>query len=235
MKNSAFLVTGGAGNLGRSVTEIFLERGARVAVPFHKSDRPDALEPFKERFGDRLLEFGMDLTTDRGAGEAVKRVVEWAGRLDGVAHIMGGFRGGASLAETPVEEWDRMMSLNLRSSFLVARAAIPALQGAGGGALVFVSSRAALAGRTGRGAYAVSKAALITLAETISEEYREQGIRANAILPGVVDTEDNRRAMPDANHARWTAPEKIARVVAFLVSEESAVVNGAAVKTYGIS
>jgi len=219
MTDSTFLVTGGAGNLGRSVTEHLLGRGDRVAVPFHKTDRPDALKPFKERFGDRLFEFGMDLTTDRGAGEAVKRVVEWAGSLNGVAHIMGGYRGGASIAETPVEEWDRMMSLNLRSAFLVARAAIPPMQSGGGGALVFVSSRAALAGRAGRGAYAVSKAALITLAETISEEYREDGIRANTILPGTVDTEDNRRAMPDADYARWTAPEEIARVVAFLTSE----------------
>jgi len=235
MRGKVFLVTGGAGNLGRAVTESFLARGDHVAVPFHGSDRPDALEPFKERFGDRLLEFGMDLTTDRGAGEAVRRVVEWAGSLNGVAHIMGGFRGGSSLAETPVEEWDRMMSLNLRSAFLVARAAIPALRSAGGGALVFVSSRAALAGRKERGAYAVSKAGLITLAETISEENREDGIRANAILPGVLDTEDNRRAMPDADHARWTSPEEIARVVAFLTSEGSAIVSGAAVKTYGRS
>jgi NAD(P)-dependent dehydrogenase (short-subunit alcohol dehydrogenase family) len=145
---------------------------------------------------------------------------------------MGGYAGGHSIPDTPVEVWDRMMSMNLRSSFLLARAAIPRM--GEGGALVFVASRAALSGRKGHAAYAVSKAALLTLTEAIAEENRG-GVRANAVLPGTIDTPANRAAMPGADFSRWTPPEEIARVVLFLASAESAPVSGAAVPVYGQS
>jgi len=235
MTDTVALITGGAGNLGRAVTRAFLESGARVAVPFHKSDRPDALDALKGEFGDRILHFALDLTTERGANAAVEQVVEWGGRLDTVAHLVGGWQGGVKLADTPVEVWDRMMDLNLKSAWLVARAAVPAMVRGGGGSMVFVSSRAARVGRAGNAAYAVSKAALLTLVEAIAEEYRPEGVRASAVLPGTVDTEDNRRAMPGADHAEWTSPEEIARVILFLASDAACSVNGAAVPVYGRS
>lgn len=235
MKDAVVLVTGGAGNLGQSVTRAILERGARVAVPFYKTDQPSALDSLRADFGERLHHFALDLTTERGAEQAVQQVEEWGGRLDGVAHVMGGYSGGARLADTPMAVWDRMMDLNLRSSWLVSRAALPRMVQGGGGAMVFVSSRAARAGRAGHSAYAIAKSAVITLAEAIAEEYAEEGIRANVVLPGTVDTEANRRAMPDADHSRWTQPEEIARVVAFLVSGDSAAINGAAIPVYGRS
>jgi NAD(P)-dependent dehydrogenase (short-subunit alcohol dehydrogenase family) len=235
MPDRVALVTGGAGNLGRAVTQAFLAEGARVAVPLHGTDRPAALEPLRREHGDRLHTFALDLTTERGAQAAVQAVLEWAGRLDVVAHLVGAYSGGVKLADTPTETWDRMMELNLKSAWLVARYAIPAMIAAGGGSLVFVSSRAALQGRAGQGAYAVAKAGLLALVATIAEEYRDQGIRANAVLPGVIDTGANRSAMPDADHAAWTSPEEIARVIAFLASPGSAPVNGAAVPVYGRS
>ncbi|HEV2146678.1 MAG TPA: SDR family oxidoreductase [Longimicrobiaceae bacterium] len=235
MNDTVALITGGAGNLGRAVTRTFLENGARVAVPFYKTDQPDALDALRGEFGDRLFPIALDLTTERGAYAAVEQVLEWGGRLDTVAHLVGGWRGGMPLAETPIEVWDRMMDLNLKSAWLVARAAVPAMVRGGGGSLVFVSSRAARAGRTGHGAYAVAKAAVITLAEVLAEEHRADGIRVNAVLPGTVDTEDNRRAMPDADHSAWTAPEEIARVIHFLASDAAAAVSGAAVPVYGQS
>lgn len=234
MTESTVIVTGGAGNIGQAVTRAFLSAGARVAVPFYKTDLPDALDALKSEFGgERLLSFALDLTTERGATAAIHEVVEWTGRLDAVAHMVGGYRGGANLADTAVEVWDRMMDLNLKSAFLVARAAIPEMIRTEGGSLVFVSSRAALHNRRGHAAYAVAKSALITLVEAIAEEYRDRGIRANAVLPNIVDTEDNRRAMPDAVGDAWTAPEEIARIILFLASGQATVVNGAAIPVHG--
>jgi NAD(P)-dependent dehydrogenase (short-subunit alcohol dehydrogenase family) len=229
MTDSVVLIPGGAGNLGCAVTRAFLEGGARVAVPFYKTDRPDALDTLREEFGERIIHFALDLTTERGANAAVEQVLEWADRLDAVAHLVGGWSGGMSLAETPVELWDRMMDLNLKSTFLVARAAIPAMLRGGGGSLVFVSSRAAREGRAGNAAYAVAKAGILTLTEAIAEEYAGRGIRANAILPGTLATEANRRAMPDADHSGWTPPEEVAQRIVHLASPGGSASNGAAI------
>lgn len=225
------LVTGGAGNLGLAVTAAFMDAGWRVAVPVH-SGPGEGLGELAARHEGRVTWFAADLAADDGAERAVAQTVEWAGRMDAAVHTMGGYAGGHSIPETPVDEWDRMMSLNLRSSFLLARAAIPRM--GAGGALVFVASRAALSGRKGHAAYAVSKAALLTLVEAIAEENRG-GVRANAVLPGTIDTAANRAAMPGADASRWTPPEEIARVVLFLASPDSAPVSGAAVPVYGQS
>jgi NAD(P)-dependent dehydrogenase (short-subunit alcohol dehydrogenase family) len=226
------LVTGGSGGLGSAVTQAFLAGGWRVAVPTHSSGASDALTELAACYPDHLTWFDADLATEIGAGEAVARVANWGGRLDAVVHTVGGYAGGAPLHETAVEEWDRMMSINLRSAFLVARAAIPRLPD--GGSLVFVSSRAALKGRKGHAPYAISKAALLTLTEAIAEEYKGR-VRANVVLPGTIDTPANRAAMPDAKHETWTPPEEIARVILFLASGDSRTVSGAAVPVYGES
>lgn len=235
MNDSVALITGGAGNLGRAVTRAFLESGARVAVPFYRTDQPDALDSLKAEFEGRLLPFALDLTTERGANAAVAQVMEWAGRVDVVAHLVGGWHGGTKLADTPLEAWERMLDLNLRSAWMMAHAAIPAMVRGGGGSLVFVSSRAAREGRAGNAAYAISKGGLCTLAEAIAEEYAEEGVRANAVLPGTLDTEANRKAMPDADHSRWTPPEEIAQAILFLASGRASAVNGAAIPVYGRS
>jgi NAD(P)-dependent dehydrogenase (short-subunit alcohol dehydrogenase family) len=226
------LVTGGSGGLGSAVTEAFLADGWRVAVPTHSGGGSETLDALAARHADRLTWFPADLATEPGAGEAVARTASWGGRLDAVVHTVGGYAGGTPLHETAVDEWDRMMSINLRSAFLIARAAIPRMTD--GGALVFVSSRAALRGRKGNVPYAVSKAALLTLTEAIAEEYRGR-VRANAVLPGTIDTPANRAAMPGARHEAWTPPAEIARVIVFLASGASGVVSGAAVPVYGAS
>jgi NAD(P)-dependent dehydrogenase (short-subunit alcohol dehydrogenase family) len=223
------LITGGAGGLGRACVDAFLDDGWHVAVPTHRS--ADGLREPAARHGDRLTWFDADLTTEDGAARTVARTMEWGGRLDAVVHTVGAYAGSGPLHEAPVEEWDRMMDVNLRSAYLVARAALPRLEG---GSLVFVSSRAALRGRKGHAAYAVSKAALLTLVEAIAEEQKGRA-RANAVLPGTIDTPANRASMPDAKHGTWTPPEEIARVILFLASPASAPVSGAAVPVYGDS
>jgi NAD(P)-dependent dehydrogenase (short-subunit alcohol dehydrogenase family) len=235
MNDSVVLVTGGAGNVGRAVTRRFLEAGARVAVPIYKTDQASVFDSLKKEHGDRLYSFGLDLTTERGSEQAVQRVVEWAGRIDAVAHLVGGYIGEPRLAETEIESWDRMMDLNLKSAWLVARAALPVMVRGGGGSFVFVSSRAARTARAGHVSYAVAKGGLITLAEAIAEEYAAEGIRANAVLPGTVDTPRNREDQPAADHSLWTSPDEIARVIVFLASDTAAAINAAAIPVYGRS
>ena len=235
MADTVALVTGGAGNLGRAVTRALLAEGARVAIPSHHSDAPAVLEALKQEFGDRVHSFALDLTTERGAEEAVKEAVRWGGRLDVLAHLVGGYAGGSKVGDTPADVWDHMLTLNLRSAWLMARYSIPAMLQAGGGSIVFVSARAALQGRAGHAAYAVAKSGVLTLAAAIAEEYGDQGIRANAVLPGTMDTAANRNDMPGADASRWTSPEEIAEVIAFLATPRSAPINGAAVPVYGRS
>src|SRR5687768_9010420 len=228
-------ISGGAGNLGRAVTRAFLEAGWRVSVALHHTDAKNALDELKSAHPGRISTCLLDLSKELGAASAITQAVQWGGRLDAVAHLMGGWVGGAKLEETSLGVWEAMLTLNLTSAFLLTRAAIPRMLEGGGGSIVYVSSRAAREQRAGNAAYAVSKAGLLVLAESIAEEYGGDGIRANAVLPGTMDTPANRRSMPDADHSRWTPPEEVARVVLFLASPESAPVNGAAVPVYGRS
>jgi NAD(P)-dependent dehydrogenase (short-subunit alcohol dehydrogenase family) len=233
MKNEVVLVTGGAGNLGQSVTKVFLEAGARVAVPLYKTDKPAALDDLVRQYPQKLYPFALDLTTERGAEQAVRQVVEWGGGLRSVVHLVGGFRGGSRVADTPLEVWTRMVDLNLTSAYLIARFAIPALVAAGGGSFVFVSTRAVFQTRSGRAAYSATKAGLITFAQAIAEEYKAENIRSNVIIPDTIDTEDNRQALPEVDRSKWTSPESVAKVILFLASAESRVINGAALPVYG--
>lgn len=235
MSEPVVLVTGGAGNLGRVVTRRFLDAGWRVAVPLHKTDSKDALADAVRDHPGRLQTFLLDLTTERGAQAAIRQTTEWAGRLDAVAHTVGGWLGGMALTDTPIEGWDRMMDLNVKSAYLVARFAIPAMARAGGGSMVVVSARASQQDRAGNVAYAVSKAALNALVAGLHDEYRKEGVRFNAVLPGTIDTPANRAAMPNADPSHWTTPDEIARVVLFLAGPESRSVSGALVPVAGES
>lgn len=225
MSDRVALVTGGTGGLGRAVVAAFLDAGWRVAVPTHQRG-DDALSGLASAHGDRLISFAADLAAEEGAASSVRRTVEWAGGLDAVVHTVGGYAGGQPLHETSIADWDRMMEVNLRSAFLLVRAAVPRIRP--GGAMIFVSSRAAVAGRRGHAAYAISKAALLTLTEAVAEENRGR-LRVNAVLPGTIDTPTNRAAMPGADPSTWTPPEEIARVILFLASTESGPVSGAAI------
>lgn len=226
------MITGGAGNLGQVVSRIFLEAGARVAVPVYKTDHTSALDQLSADFGDRLHSFALDLTTERGAEQAVRQVMDWGGSLGVVAHLVGGYSGGARVADTPLGIWARMLDLNMTSAYLVARFAIPRLIAGGGGSFVFVSSRAALEGRAERAAYAATKAGLISLAKAIAEEYADDGIRSNVLVPDTIDTDDNRRTMPNADRSGWISPVSIARAALFLASDDASAINGAAIPLY---
>ncbi len=228
MADRTALVTGGTGALGGAVVDTLLEAGWRVVVTWVN---PKELERVSEREGLVLVE--ADLFDEQAVERAVAEAAgEPAAPLRAVANLVGGYAGGSRVHETPAEEFERQFTLNLRPTYLVTRAALPRLV-EGGGNIVCVSSRAALQPFPGAAGYIASKAAVIAFAKAVAVEYRDQGVRCNAILPSVIDTPGNRASQPDADHSRWVPPAEIARVVLFLCSEASAPVSGAEVPVYG--
>ena len=223
------LITGGTGGLGAAVTGAFLDAGWRVVVPVF-----DAAERERVPAHERLVLEPADLF-DEPSCAAVAGVA--AGDRDAplraVVNLVGGYAAAGRVHETPVAEYEAQLRLNLRPTYLVCHNTIPHLQAAGGGAIVCVSSRAALEPFAGAAGYIVGKAAVLAFVDVLATEYRDDGIRANAILPSVIDTSANRTSMPDADHAKWVAPEQIASVVRFLCEDGAGVVSGAHVPVYG--
>jgi NAD(P)-dependent dehydrogenase (short-subunit alcohol dehydrogenase family) len=170
----------------------------------------------------------VDLADPVAAASFVDEAATWLGRLDGVAAVAGAYAGGGTLEKAPPEEWQRMLSTNLGTVYSVCRAAVPHLLKQGG-SVVTVGSRLAQEGGGGAAAYAVSKAAVSALTRVLALENRDRGVRFNCVMPGTIDTPDNRRAMPRADTSRWTSPQAIARVIVFLLSPDSMPVTGAVV------
>ena len=220
------IVTGGTGALGRALVRRLLAQGTRVAVPWRDVDQWRSLQ--REAGGAPLLGVEASLADAAGAESFVAEAAGQLGVIDAVALVAGAWAGGASFEEAPADEWDRMMRTNLDTVAHVCRAALPHLR-ARGGSVVAVGSRAAEAGGAGMAAYAVSKVAVHSLVRLLALENAKHGVRFNAVLPGTIDTPANRRAMPDADRSRWTSPEAIAGVMAFLLSSESAPITGALV------
>jgi NAD(P)-dependent dehydrogenase (short-subunit alcohol dehydrogenase family) len=153
--------------------------------------------------------------------------------LRGVVNLVGGFSMGARVHETPIEEFEKQFRLNLRPTYLVVSAAVPHLLEAGGGSIVCVGTRAALQPFSGAAGYISSKAAVIAFAQAVAAEYKNDGIRCNAILPSVIDTHANRESMPKADFDKWVKPAEIAGVIAHLLSDASGPTSGAAIPVYG--
>jgi NAD(P)-dependent dehydrogenase (short-subunit alcohol dehydrogenase family) len=227
---SSALITGGTGGLGAAVTQAFLDSGWRVVVPVFDEAQRERLPAH-----ERLVLEPADLF-DEGSARAVTQLAagDAEAPLRAVVNLVGGFSAGGRVHETPVEDFEAQLRLNLRPAYLVCHAAIAhLLAGEGGGAIVCVSSRAALKPFSGAAGYIVAKAAVLAFVDVLHAEYGADGIRANAILPSVIDTPANRRSMPDADHSRWVAPAQIAATVRFLCEDGSDVVSGAHVPVYG--
>jgi NAD(P)-dependent dehydrogenase (short-subunit alcohol dehydrogenase family) len=222
MADRTALVTGGAGGLGRSVVEELLGAGWRVVVPVEKAGDLD------ERDGLSLVT--ADLTDPDDVARAVRAAVAEEGApLRAVVNLVGGFAAGQPVADTPLEDFERLFALNLRPTYLVTQAALPRLAAAGGGSIVCVGSSAALNPFAGGAGYAASKAAVIAFARAVAAEGKPDGVRCNAIVPTQIDTPANRAVMPASEHHKLVPPERIAKVVAFLCGGDSAAISGAAV------
>jgi len=229
MKGAPVIVAlGASGNLGLACTRRFRDDGARV-VAVDRS--PERLE---SNYGDweterHMLVGGVDLTSDEAVTQLVADIVERFGRIDGVVNTVGMFRAGSPVQEEPPETWELLMRVNLMPAILVARAAIPTMHRQGNGRIVNIASRAAWAGAANMAAYSASKAALLRLTESLAEEVRGQDITVNCVVPGTIDTPQNRQAMPDADTRSWVTPEAIADVIAFLMTPSARAVTGAAI------
>jgi len=224
----AVLVAGGTGALGGAVLAELLDAGHRVTATW-------VVERERERVeGELGSRDGLSLVqADLMDPEAVQAAVDSVEDLGAVVNLVGGFAAGPQVHETDPDEWERLLRLNLRPGFLLARAAMPRLIERGGGAYVGVSARPALRPFKGAAAYVTSKAAVLAFVQALDADYRDDGIRANAILPSVIDTPANRAAQPDADYSKWVPPEEIAKVIRFLVSDDAGVTSGAGVPVYG--
>lgn len=228
------MITGAAGNLGAAVAARFAALGTRLALLDRSAERlAQAREALDLPSATLLLP--TDLTAPASVATAVGEVVARFGRIDVLANVAGGFTMGPPLHETPDDDWDLMMDLNARSVFHTCRAVVPHMVRQGSGRIVNVSARAALEGKARMGPYCASKAAVLTLTESLAAEHKLAGINVNCILPGTIDTPQNRAAMPDADHSRWVPPAALADVIVFLASEASRAVTGAAIPVYGQS
>jgi NAD(P)-dependent dehydrogenase (short-subunit alcohol dehydrogenase family) len=219
------IVTGGTGGLGGAVTHALLDAGWRVVVPW-----VDERELERVQEHGRLALVRADLMDPASAADVVATAGDG---LRALVNLVGGFAQGGRVHETPVDEFEAQLRLNLRPAYLMSAAAVPVLLAAGGGAIVCVSSRAALRPFPGAAGYITAKAAVLAFVDAMHAEYRDDGIRTNAILPSTIDTPANRRSMPDADVDTWVKPEAIARVVRFLCSDDAAVTSGAHVPVYG--
>jgi len=222
-------VAGGTGGLGRAVALAFLAEGARVSVTFRNPGEFAELQRGAGAGAARLEGHESDVTDEQAARKLVDEVRKQEGRLDVLVNAVGGFTGGKPLWEANADALDKMLALNLRSGWALARAAAPVMIAQGHGAIVNVAAQAALSPPAGLGAYAASKAAAIALLASLAADLKGTGVRANTILPSIIDTPANRKAMPDADFSKWPKPEEIARVVLFLCSDEAKLVNGAAI------
>lgn len=228
------LITGAAGNLGGAVAAGFYNGGAKLILADQSIERLRTAYGPWESTEDALL-LAVDLTREESVAEMANQVSSVCGRVDILANIAGGFLMGARLHEAPANDWDFMIRLNAASVFLASRAILPMMLSSGAGKIVSVGARAAREGKARMGPYCASKAAVITLTESMSAEYKGDNINVNCILPGTIDTPQNREAMPDADYSKWVKPEALAQVILFLASDAASAIHGAAIPVYGES
>jgi len=229
------LVAGGTGGLGRAITLAFLERGFHVTVPYGAPEKWEALQNAAGAGRSNLEGFRVDVTDEPAVKQLVAGVVAKHGGIDALVNAIGGYAGGIKLWELDPKVLDKMLALNLRSGFVLAREVVPVMLEQGDGAIVNVAAKAALDHGAGASAYAASKAAAVAMMDSLAADLKGTGVRANSILPSIIDTDANRKAMPGSDTAKWPKPEDIAKVVLFLCSEDAKVIQGAAIPVYGNS
>ena len=230
------LVTGGTGGLGREVTTAFLEAGATVTVTFQRAEEFDAVAAAAKQIGAAPPEgVSVDVTDAPAVEKCVAEIVAKHGRLDILVNTVGGYAGGKNLWEVDARTYDQMLGLNLKAGFVLARAVVPVMIQQDRGWIVNIASKAALDHGAGGALYAASKAGALAMIDSLAAEVKPHNINVNSVLPSIIDTPTNRKAMPGADFSKWPKPEEIARVILFLCSEDARVIHGAAIPVYGKS
>ncbi len=226
MKDKVVLITGAKGGLGTFVTQRFLAAGAKVVGASRSISKDDFPEP-------NFVPLPVDFTKAEAVRGAVETVVGRFAKLDVLVHVLGGFAGGQTVAETDDATWEQMGDLNLRSAFYVLRAAIPQLRKSGKGRIIAIGSLTAVEPHAGLGAYVTFKSALTTLVRTVALENRDAGVTANVVLPGTMDTPANRKSMPCADFSKWVQPGEVADLVLWLADDRTAHITGTAIPVDG--
>ena len=221
------MITGASGNLGRAVAEAFAGLGANLALLDVKRG---ALQDTQSRV---FLE--TNLLDPESARAATEKALQRFGRIDVLCNIAGGFRMGVPVHETKDTDWDFLFGLNARSVLHMARAVVPHMLSGGGGKIINIGAFAAQRGAAHMGAYVASKSVVIQLTETMAAELREKNINVNCVLPTIIDTPENRAAMPKADPGKWVAPRDLASVIVFLASDAARAIHGAAIPISGLS
>ena len=227
LEGKVALITGANGGLGRAVTEAFLAAGAKVAGSSRSIEASEFPHP-------EFLALPGEISSGDSARNLVENALAHFGRIDALVHVMGGFAGGQSIAETDDATVEKMLDLNFRAAFYMARAVLPQMLRQGGGRILAIASRQAVEPGAMVGAYSASKAALVALIRTIALENKDRGITANAVLPGTMDTPGNRTADPNADSSRWVQPAQVAALLVHLASDDAAQITGAAIPVYGV-
>ncbi len=226
MSERVVLITGAKGGLGLFVTQRFVATGATVVG----ASRSIAQEDFPVT---NFAALPVDFTRAAAVHGAINSVIDRYGRLDVLVHVVGGFAGGMSVAETDDATWEEMRDLNLTSAFYVLRAAIPHLRKSGAGRIVAIGSLTATEPHAGLGAYVAFKSALASLVRTVALENKDAGLTANVVLPGTMDTPANRKAMPGADFSKWLKPADVADLVLWLADERAGHITGTVIPIDG--
>ena len=231
-KHRTVVVTGAAGNLGRAVASAFAAQGANLVLIDLKRE---ALAAAYGSENEQRLFLATNLLAQEQVNQAVAAAIERFGRIDVLCNLAGGFRMGDAVHESSDQNWDFLFNINSRTLLHTSRAIVPCMLAAGGGKIINVGAFAAQKGQAQMGLYTAAKSVVIRLTESMAAELRTKNINVNCVLPTILDTPENRAAMPNANPANWVAPEALADVVVFLASDAARAVHGAALPVTGLS
>jgi NAD(P)-dependent dehydrogenase (short-subunit alcohol dehydrogenase family) len=227
------VVSGAAGNLGGAVAHAFDAAGAKLGLLDRRPDRLQQICGTLANEPEHTLLGTVNMTDEQSVREAIATVIEAYDHIDILVNAIGGFSSGTPVSETPLEVWDKMIDLNAKSAFLACREVVPHMMAQGRGRIINVAARPGIKGPARSAAYAASKSAVIRLTESLSAEVKSEGVNVNCVLPGTIDTPQNRDAMPTAQHDRWVRPESVAEVIKFLASDASDAIHGASIPVYG--
>jgi NAD(P)-dependent dehydrogenase (short-subunit alcohol dehydrogenase family) len=229
------LVTGGTGGLGTEVCLAFLRANASLGITYHSDNSLQRLNSKLSSLAKNVFPIKKDLKKEEDVQNLVSDLIKKFEKIDVLVNVIGGYIAGKPVTEIDEKEWDEMMNLNLKTAFLLSKHIVSQMVKQGSGKVIHVAARPGLKGAGFDAAYVASKSGVIRLVESLSEEVKAKGINVNCILPSIIDTEENRKAMPQADFAKWVKPSEIARVVLFLASEDSRPINGAAIPVYGLA
>ncbi|MGB6463293.1 MAG: SDR family NAD(P)-dependent oxidoreductase [Nitrosotalea sp.] len=228
------LVTGSSGGLGTEVAHAFLKTGASVVLTYYSNDSLQSLQKICGVSKNTFLLRG-DFTKEDDVKILVSEAVKRFGRVDVLANVIGGYIAGKPVTDIDEKDWNHMMDINLKTAFLLSKHVVAQMVKQSGGKVIHVSARSGLQGAGSDAAYVASKSGVIRLVESLSEEVKSKGINVNCIMPSIIDTKENREAMPSADHAKWVTPADIAQVILFLASDDARQINGAAIPVYGLA